>query len=64
MWSFRIGADEGKEITRIIEDVGVRVSALVRGRVGEGLARQHSSSRSDTVERLAAEAERLSALLR
>lgn len=64
MMSFRIAADESKEITRIAEELGVPVSALVRGWVTEGLARHHGASLPDTVERLAAEVERLRALLR
>ena len=64
MLSFRIGADEAKEITRIAEEAGVPVSALVRGWVSEGLARHHGASLPDTVERLAAEVERLRALVR
>lgn len=64
MLSFRIAADQDKEITRIAEELGVPVSALVRGWVSEGLARHHGASIPDTVERLAAEVERLRALLR
>jgi hypothetical protein len=64
MMSFRIAAEESKEITRIAEEVGAPVSALVRGWVSEGLARHHGASLPDTVERLAAEVERLRALLR
>jgi hypothetical protein len=64
MMSFRITADEAKEITRIAEELGVPVSALIRGWVTEGLARHHGASLPDTVERLAAEVERLRALLR
>jgi hypothetical protein len=64
MMSFRIAADDAKEITRIAEELGVPVSALVRGWVTEGLARHHGASLPDTVERLAAEVERLRTLLR
>jgi hypothetical protein len=64
MMSFRISADDSKEIARIADEVGVPVSALVRGWVTEGLARHHGASLPDTVERLAAEVERLRALLR
>jgi hypothetical protein len=64
MLSFRIAADESKEMTRIAEGLGAPVSALVRGWVSEGLARHHGASLPATVERLAAEIERLRALLR
>jgi hypothetical protein len=64
MMSFRIAADDAKEITRIAEELGVPASALVRGWVTEGLAKHHGASLPDTVERLAAEVERLRALLR
>jgi hypothetical protein len=55
MMSFRIAADDAKEITRIAEELGLPTSALVRGRVTEGLARHHGASLPETVERLAAE---------
>jgi hypothetical protein len=64
MMSFRIATDESKEITRIAGQLGVPVSALVRGWVTEGLARHHGASLPGTVERLAAEVEILRALLR
>ena len=64
MMSFRIAADNAKEITKIAEERGVPVSALVRGWVIEGLAQHHGDSLPDTVERLAAEVERLRALTR
>jgi hypothetical protein len=63
MMSFRIAADECK-ITRIAGELSAPVSSLVRGWVTEGLARHRGASLSDTVERLAAEVERLRALLR
>jgi hypothetical protein len=64
MMSFRTAAEDAKEITRIAEEVGLLTSALVRSRVTEGLARHHGASLRETVERLAAEVERLRGLLR
>ena len=59
MLTLRMSANDHAAIERVADELGVPVSALVRGWILDGLAEQRGTSVPDAVDRLAAEVERL-----